>query len=349
MRILIALVMLSSTPAIAQPTLEVLDRGIAVEVIARDVKATSTAIVPVRSRLEIAIDGRPSVPVLAPNDPTIHSIEMSGSTQRVLSVKLDLDRAQVKNLARFAQVIQVGNDVHLLVPRALPAPGAGVMLPEPTLPPELAATLEGPAAIAPVAPEPTLEAAPSTAPPPPAVEPDAKPGPVATPATATVIASSAPPLAPVSNPKTPANKLSLFAGLGLVGLGIAAWLVRRRKSLKPQGLSIDVIAQRSLGAKAKIVWLTAGGREMVIAVTPQAVRMLGQWRTTESSGSGRLPEATALAPAVERPLSPAVSGILKLRGKTAAPLAVTDEVMTDDVDADALWAKEILAATGARR
>ena len=127
--------------------------------------------------------------------------------------------------------------------------------------------------------------------------------------------------------------------------------------------SIEVIAQKGLGAKAKIVWLRAGEREMVVAVTPQAVRMLGSWKkaaeearhaytTTRESGvfqmptrpsAASIPEAQALAPS-----SPAVAGILKLRARTSAPV-VNEDIATDDVDADSLWAREILAATGARR
>ncbi|HSR98014.1 MAG TPA: hypothetical protein VLM79_13230, partial [Kofleriaceae bacterium] len=53
---------------------------------------------------------------------------------------------------------------------------------------------------------------------------------------------------------------------------------------------------------------------------------------------------------VEKPMSPAVSGILRLRGRTGQMAAVLpDEIASGDVAADELWAKEILAATGARR
>jgi hypothetical protein len=133
-------------------------------------------------------------------------------------------------------------------------------------------------------------------------------------------------------------------------------MIKLRKAPPPAASSIDVIAQRSLGAKARIVWLAAGERELVVAVTPQGVRMLGQWRRRGDAGLGvgpiahepRLPEALALPEAPPRPSSPAVAGILRLRAKTVAP-AISEEVATEDGDADALWAREILAATGGRR
>jgi len=113
-----------------------------------------------------------------------------------------------------------------------------------------------------------------------------------------------------------------------------------------------VIAQRSLGAKAKVVWLSAGGRDMVVAITPQNVRMLSQWEKQEP-----LPRAQTVPPADQAP-SEAVAGILRLRAKTNvpyprarthAPADINEDVATGDDEADAAWAREILAATGGRR
>jgi hypothetical protein len=208
-------------------------------------------------------------------------------------------------------------------------------------------------------------------------------------------------------------------------------MIRRRKggNLAPHS-SIEIIAQRSLGGKARIVWLSAGPREMLVSVSAQQVRMLGQWRKTDASlptaqtyqdarpeartemmdrllektrgahdqpatdqpdnlsianhlprterrtGQFTIPERRTGQVAVpgqytaperrtgsfaavdgrgsidrpaERAPSPAVSGILRLRGRTGQMPAISDEVATGDVEADELWAREILAATGARR
>jgi len=62
------------------------------------------------------------------------------------------------------------------------------------------------------------------------------------------------------------------------------------------------------------------------------------------------PAVSMAMPATDKPLSPAVSGILRLRGRTGQMAAVLPEdIASGDVVADELWAKEILAATGARR
>jgi hypothetical protein len=150
-----------------------------------------------------------------------------------------------------------------------------------------------------------------------------------------------------------------------------------------------VIAQRSLGGKARILWLSAGERELLVSVTAQQVSLLGQWAKTR--GPGALPAALPAAqthsdtrseiPAEDvevgdlddagdpsghvvsapfKPVSPAVSGILRLRGRTgqmpavdgiaagSGQLPVGDLVAASDVEADELWAREILAATGRR-
>ncbi len=71
------------------------------------------------------------------------------------------------------------------------------------------------------------------------------------------------------------------------------------------------------------------------------------------------------ATAAITPASPAIQGLMRLRKRGAAPppapgsfvrqkrdsfaaLQVNEDVATDDIDADALWAKEILAATNGR-
>lgn len=365
---------------------EILDRGDAVEIIARDVKAAKTTISPIRSRLEIPLVGTNTIPKLVPaGDKTVKVIELDGHSQQVLSVKLDYERPDVQKLAKHAQAFQVGNDLHMILPRQVPAAGTTFALPEPTLSPELAAKA---AAIAPVvdvkpeaipeAPKPEAKKADATT-----ATTEAKPEMV--PSTGPLIRKTE----PAEAPKKPIGKapqdgmknfpILLASILGL--LGCIVW-IRRRKAgganAAKASTTIEIIAQKSLGKQAKIVWLTAGGREMIVSVTAQQVRMLGQWKKSETDGravrtpiraegSGRihnpqpaveerpsrvrlsqvvLPEATALPSPAEK--SSAVSGLLKLRAKTNVPM-VNEDVATDDVDADAVWAREILAATGARR
>ena len=96
-----------------------------------------------------------------------------------------------------------------------------------------------------------------------------------------------------------------------------------------------------------MVWLAAGPREIVIAVTPQSIRALGQWKRTDRAATSTDALPPALALPTPQPKSPAIAGLVKLREQRAA--SINEEVATDDVEADALWAREILAATGARR
>lgn len=373
MKLVLCLLCIPSV-ALAKPGFELLDRGDAIEVIARDVTAAHTAVVPKRSRLEIELTGAPIIPPLVPTSRAdgVKVIELDGRSPRVLSVKVPLDRADVKQLARHARVFQVGPDVHMLFPRAVPADGAVVRLPEPTVTAVAAAAPVQPVKpIGPEKPEPTKPAAASTTPP-----------------TGAQAAAAKPPAPPEAKPpekesylkKTePSSDLTTYALLGLSAICVGAWFLKRKRATAVPTTSIDVIAQRSLGAKAKVVWLAAGGREMVVAVTPQAVRMLGQWKKPSERSNDQqdyappspLPTAhTHSEPRFARATthnqfpraqthSSSVAGIMRLRAKTVAPpieqeiepayAKLDDDIATGDLDADALWAKEILAATSARR
>ncbi len=343
MRLLSLLVVCASTTvAVADPAsrFEVLDRGSAVEIIARDIQATATTLRPVRERLEVPITATDSIPKLsATGDKLVKLVELDGHSRPVLSVKLAFERPEVRELAKVAQAIQVGKDLHVIVPRALPAAGETVTLPEPTLPPELIAQA---AAIAPVPtierPVTTTQAAPTPAPiveTPPAAQPASPP--------------DKPTRATAARAPEPRNNTPILLVLALAALGSGLWLKRRNRKPVEAASSIEIVAQKALGAKAKIVWVRAGEREMIVAVSPQSVRTLGQWKRDARDMHGRapLPEAVTHSAAADTASSPAVAGILKLRARTNTN---TDEMLADDGDADSAWAKEILAATtGMRR
>ncbi|HSS00255.1 MAG TPA: flagellar biosynthetic protein FliO, partial [Kofleriaceae bacterium] len=345
-------------PAPPRPvTFEVIDRGDTVEVIAHNLKAARTAIFPVRSRLEVPIVGAPVVKRALPTDPTVKVIELDGDeTMRSLSVKLGFERADVKTLARFAQAIQVGDDLHLLVPRKVPAEGQAAKVPEPTLTPELAATVARaePTTVGQIGPRPDpnarkLETKPAETSGKPETKSDAKPEgkpdgkpdgksearPEDKPEgksdgkqegkseprpegksearidgkdAASVVANDASPakdahtaaatiksdgkfdgklLKPqlASDPSDAWSKIAMYAALGLGATGFGIWWMRKRKGQFVAPASIEIIAQRSLGGKARIVWLSAGPREMIVSVTSQQVRMLGQWRKNDAGAS----------------------------------------------------------------
>ena len=190
------------------------------------------------------------------------------------------------------------------------------------------------------------------------------------------------PLAPATSDN---SNLMIYGAGGLLALVAGMWLMRNRKKQAGALSSIDIVAQRALGNKAKVMWLAAGERELLVAVTNQQVRMLGQWpRTQTNNDLPRLPtarisrmnidgeelpaprfSAAALDSAPTIPASNPVAGLLKLRqsqpvvgraqtqpaigrARTMQPM-INEDVATEDADADLVWAKEILAATGGRR
>ncbi len=353
MRTLIVAAMLLG-PSVAsaepnEPSFELRDRGDAVEVIAHNVKATHTIVNPIRSRLEVAIAGRPTIKRELPTDATVKVIEFADEdSTKVLSVKLGFERADVKALARFAQAVQVGDDLHLLFPRKVPAEGELAKLPEPTLPAQIAAIVPPKA----IAPEP-----PTAKPAEPETEIERKP--IAAAATENK-PQTPPPAATLGAPEQGDawSKVTTYGAIGLAAAGIGVWLMRRKKAQPSAMQTIELIAQRSLGAKAKMMWLAAGDRELIVSVTPQHVRMLGSWPRGSTQAPAMMPrpqaqeiptaQATIATPRTTTlNRSPAVNGILRLRAQTVQP--INEDVATDDVDADALWAREILAAAGGKR
>jgi flagellar biogenesis protein FliO len=348
------LVMISGGVAAAEPHFEVIDRGTAVEVIAHDVKAARTAVNPARSRLEIDLVGFPKIRALVPNDKSIKVIELDGSNPRRLSVKLPFERTNVKTMAKFAQAIQVGDDLHLLFPRDVPAEGARVVLPEPTLPTHIAAKLATPA-IGPQLPtqatKPEVPAA--------AANDKIETKPEAKSEKGDALPKKEEDKKSFLAAEEPSSNFSMYAMAGLGAIALGLYMFKNKKAaLAPVASTIDVIATRSLGSKAKVVWLNAGGREMVVAVTPQAVRMLGQWKKSENASfSNSTPANMPFAQALESQqrsapraaTSSPVAGILKLRERASTYEGLNEDIATGDLDADAQWAKEIFAASGGRK
>jgi flagellar biogenesis protein FliO len=334
----------------------------------------------VRSRIEIPVSGQPVASRAMMVDGTVMLVEFDGISNRVLSVKTKLDRPEVKALAGLAKANQVGTDLHLTFPRhavttATVAPTKIETKPEPTkLEPKPEIKPEPKA-------EPKAEPAEIKAETKPEIKTEPKletktPTPTLTPAPTPTPKDNRP--VPVEAKDSMATSPGLYAFGALVTLLACGYVLKKKKKDAGATATIDVIAQRTLGNKSKVMWLSAGGREMLVAVTQQKVQMLGQW----PKGTSELPRATSLeSPRTSRrsitnfqqelaaetaasepaPIpSSAVSGILKLRARTSGPLngragtvpplyQVNEEVATDDEDADIEWAKEILTATGGRR
>jgi flagellar biogenesis protein FliO len=363
----------AETPAVS---FEVADHGDSVEVIAHNVEMKGTPISSVRSRIEIPVSGQPVASRARMTDGTVMLVEFDGISNRVLSVKTKLEHPEVKALAGLAKVTQVGTDLHLTFPRH--ALTATVMPTKIETTPEPAKvelkTETKPEIKAETKPEIKAETKPE-------IKPELKTEPKLETKTPTPTLTPTPtdnrPV-PVEAKDSLATSPGLYAFGALITLLACGYVLKKKKKDAGATATIDVIAQRTLGNKSKVMWLSAGGREMLVAVTQQKVQMLGQW----PKGTSELPRATSLeSPRTSRrsitnfqqelaaetaasepaPIpSSAVSGILKLRARTSGPLngragtvpplyQVNEEVATDDEDADIEWAKEILTATGGRR
>lgn len=336
------------------PRLQLDDRGDHVLVIARGATIVDPAAVTIdRERLEWVIAGGPREARRSYEDRTIRRVEVRGAEPRRLSIKLRADRKQVGSFATAVVARQVGDDIHVIIPRRPTAPPPAVAATTVATAAPTAAPIATAAAAPTAAPTATTAATPTAVTTPTAAPPAEVAAPIATAPTAVALPR------PVGGAAGAGARWPwLLGGLALVGGGLYA-LVRRRRVAAPAHGQLEILDSRAIGPKARVVWLGAGRRELVVAISPTQVRLLGQWSRPEAA----VPTATALPAttddgprmasgssrlrAVPGPAaSPAVSGILRLRERTS-PLA--DDIATDDVDADEQWARDILAATGGRR
>jgi flagellar biogenesis protein FliO len=311
---------------------QVEDHGDSVEVIAHNLTMKSANVYPIRSRLEIPLTGSPMASRQMMQDSTVLQVELDGYT---LSVKTKLDRPEVKELAKLAHATQVGSDVHMIFPRHAAIAVAPKSSPSPSPTP---APVPAPVPVAAPAPTP----APVPVPPPVAAPaPVPTPAPVAVPATAKKLA--------IPPEQRDWSGTGFYAIAAFGALGAAAYLMRKKQKAAPPLATIDVVAQRTLGAKTKVVWLAAGEREMIVSVSGTQVTMLGQWPrgSTQSTAAAELPTATATieqAPPERPSLSPSVAGILKLRAATQNGIKIPAIEPDDSVDFE--WAQEMRTASG---
>ena len=317
---------------------QVVDHGDQVEVIAHNLAMKSGTISSVRSRLEVPLTGTPSATRQFMQDSTVMQVELDGFA---LSVKTRLEKPEVHELAKLAKAEQVGNDIHMFFPRHAVVP---VAKPSPSPSPSPIPALT-PAAVAAPAPAPVATPAPAPAP---VAAPT--PAPVATPAPAVAKPEPAKLSAPIPPEKRDWSGTGFYAIASLMALGGAAYMMKKKQKSATTAAAIDVIAQRTLGTKAKVVWLAAGQREMIVAVTGTQMRMLAQWpRGTMQAPIAELPTATLEQAPPERPsLSPSVAGILKLRAATergrTPTLPQIPAIEDDGIDLE--WAKELVTASG---
>ena len=145
----------------------------------------------------------------------------------------------------------------------------------------------------------------------------------------------------------------------LLCCGVLIWIAKKKRGDPSFAESINVIAQKNIGPKTKIVLVSVGAREFLLAVSDKGTEMLDQWSAdTERSESvaddglygrgGR--KASGIPNAYARKKtskgSPSLAGLLKLRKSALEESASTE--FDGDVKADAKWARELLRATRTR-
>ena len=355
--------------AASQGRLELADGGDRVVVTLRGATLASTTIEAQRERLEVELSSGATDATLRSPDPTVKQVDVRGRSRRMLSVKLRAGRAGVLALAALARVEQVGDEIRMTVPRAAPiapSPPAAVAaaspLPAPVPPAETVPVAGEPALPTPGAGDAAAPSQPATT-----VNSDGATTSPPVPAAARVQAVGRP------SPGGGLGAISI-AAMAMVAAAALIWTAWRRRRARPSETSIEMIASRALGPKARVVWLAAGDRELVLAVSPQNVRLLSQWRrggadrdeasSVRQAPGGEHPTDSAALPAARlTTASPVLSGLLRLREQRPSKaqdvpgdrrrrselVGADDDGVAGAAEEDALWARELLAATRGHR
>ena len=350
--------------AAAGPTLPVAieDRGDRVAIFLSGVRTTAQRPEPRGDRLELPLDQPPPAIEMRLDDATVRKVELRTNPP---SVRLQLRHGSesTRLAAEMAELRQHGDGLEIILPRepreaararraaaalaaadATAAPAAGLTAPA------------APRAPAPAPPAPTpvsAPAAPLAADPVPADQPAA--------------AATAPPVhgATVgldrsrdrrSDDSSPLRTVLTFAAMA--GLAAGGWLWMRRKRAGGRAANpLEILAQVSVGPRARVVWLSAGQREMLISVSEKDVRVLGQWQA-DGTRAQTIPPPVAGAddsapaeprsprlPSARLRTNPSLSGLLRLRDQHAGGDGGENvELPATDSD-DTEWARQLVAAT----
>jgi flagellar biogenesis protein FliO len=125
-----------------------------------------------------------------------------------------------------------------------------------------------------------------------------------------------PPPLPANPGATSGATSGATTGLALIALlsvGALAWWKRRRPQAAAPGEAIEMLAQSSLGGRARAMWLRAGERNMVVAVTAQAVQVLASWPSHGEAADAALAATSDEQRATRTPLYPRRSARTALR------------------------------------
>jgi flagellar biogenesis protein FliO len=147
----------------------------------------------------------------------------------------------------------------------------------------------------------------------------AEPAPVPAPQPATTKAA---PAAPAPAQPSEGSSIGLLGALALLLAGAGAcWLLLRRGKGRLGGDGLQILSVRSLGPKARVAVVEAGGRRLLLGVTDRGIRVLGrlhdrgesQLESRTLAGGTKLEIGDPKAVAGHTATSPAVTGLLRLR------------------------------------
>jgi flagellar biogenesis protein FliO len=267
------------------------------------VSATGTA---------IAGDGYIDIPLAAGaraaaytriDDPTVRKVEVGDAREPVVRVKLRTGKRQTQAIAGAVALVQVASGTQITILRNPAAPAkAAEPAAAPPVAPLAVAPIVVPVAVPVPTPAPAAKAAPAAAPAAKAAPVEAapdltEPAPTAEPAPAAATAPAGPPVTGI--PAETARPLELAPTTGgglpwtsiivLIGVAAAGVLVVRKTRGQRTGADAPQMTMRatmSLGAKAKVVLLTADDRELLVAVDGKGVRLLDSWNRGDAPEAG---------------------------------------------------------------
>ncbi len=338
-------------------------------------------------RLELPLDRALPTLELRLDDPTVRKIELRAEPPS-LRVQLRHGSESTRLAAEMAQLSQRGDDLVILLPREPREAARVARAAQIAAAPQLVASAPAPVA-GPASPAAPAMAAPAASAPVAATAPAAATDPAAPAATS----ATAPALAPERmaglgldeprpGPGSPFGTTLAFAAAA--GLAALAWFwVRRKRAAGALPSQLTILAQVPLGPRARVVWLSAGRREMLISVSEKDVRVLGQWMaddTRPGTADGTRPgtadhtrpgtaDGTRPGTASGEPLdtfgdpveprparltgarqrtSPSLSGLLRLRDQQGVMESVAgapDGSNGEADNGDTEWARQLVAAT----
>ena len=334
----------------AAPNIELVDNGNHVVIVVPNAVPRTQKITNYSDRIEVAIGKSEWTGTRRFRDRTVKRVDVLGGRNPRISVQLRHGRKKTAAISRHVLIGKQAGGVALEIQRYGHFYARN---PEPTEEKQ-----DVPEEVPNVVIEKKESLAEPVAAPPPAAISVAKP------------VESTPPRLPAQPPMEDAAVMSmkesseeesgLVAGLMitlilLAGCAALAWHVKRNRTILVPENSLDVVASRVMGSKAKVSLLNAGERQFLLAVNDKGVQLLSQWRRCQSPttrlggiGSDERPPREADNRNRLSHSSPAVAGLVALRSRADLP-EVNEAVATGDATADEEWARELLIATKKRR